>query len=57
MLLKVYMKSKLYIVLTFGVASCLCRNVCETLKEARKTASKIKRDNGIPYIYDCRLIK
>jgi hypothetical protein len=46
---------RLFLVLTFGVASCLDRGIFDNIGEAEKAASEIRKDGGAPKIYECKL--
>jgi hypothetical protein len=48
---------EMFIVLTFGVASVLCRRIAMTRKELDPVIELIKKSGGAPKIYRCRLIK
>jgi hypothetical protein len=48
---------KLFLVLTFGVASCLNRGLVDSMKKAKSIAKQIRKDGGDPRIFVCEIIK
>ena len=47
---------KLFMVMTFGVASSLMRGLFETLLEAEECCKEIRQSGGAPKIYRCSRI-